>query len=223
MLAPIRVLSLMPIMSRNTAKCCDGINPTLTHIKINKWTKMMTDMNMEAIFEVMNTPWAVVKIRPEKKFRPVRNNKNNSILAKFATYDGFMVKKKILAFLNLSSRRSKMPTLFAEFHLKKKTKSTGRLQNVSVKHRYNNTQPCFPTNWHHIKEAVYGFSNIPAASPLNNLFSLMRSFTSDSELRLVHILLHKSHVSKFIHQNWKEPVIHRRKWKESIHRGYRQC
>ena len=78
----------------------------------------MTDMNMEAIFEVMNTPWAVVKIRPEKKFRPVRNNKNNSILAKFATYDGFMVKKKILAFLNLSSRRSKMPTLFAEFHLK---------------------------------------------------------------------------------------------------------
>ena len=55
-----------------------------------------------------------------KKFRPVRNNKNNSILAKFATYDGFMVKKKILAFLNLSSRRSKMPTLFAEFHLKKK-------------------------------------------------------------------------------------------------------
>ena len=158
-----------------------------------------------------------------KKIRPVRNNKNNSILAKFATYDGFMVKKKILAFLNLSSRRSKMPTLFAEFHLKKKTKSTGRLQNVSVKHRYNNTQPCFPTNWHHIKEAIYGFSNIPAASPLNNLFSLMRSFTSDSELRLVHILLHKSHVSRFIHQNWKEPVIHRRKWKESIHRGYRQC
>ena len=120
MLAPIRVLSLMPIMSWYTAKCCDGINPTLTHIKINKWTKMMTDMNMEAIFVVMNTPWAVVKIRPEKKFRPVRNNKNNSILAKFATYDGFMVKKKILAFLNLSSRRSKMPTLFAEFHLKKK-------------------------------------------------------------------------------------------------------
>ena len=223
MLAPVRVLSLMPIMSWNTAKCCDGINPTLTHIKTNKWTKMMTDMNMEAIFEVMNTPWAVVKIRPEKKFRPVRNNKNNSILAKFATYDGFMVKKKKFAFLNLSSRRSKMPTLFAEFHLKKKTKSTGRLQNVSVKHRYNNTQPCFPTNWHHIEEAVYGFSNIPAASPLNNLFSLMRSFTSDSELRLVHILLHKSHVSRFIHQNWKEPVIHRRKWKESIHRGYRQC
>ena len=35
-----------------------------------------------------------MKIRPEQKFRPVRNNKNNSILAKFATYDGFMVKKK---------------------------------------------------------------------------------------------------------------------------------
>ena len=120
MLAPIRVLSLMPIMSWNTAICCDRINPTLTHIKINKLTKMMTDMNMEAIFVVMNTPWAVMKIKPEKKFRPVRNNKNNSILAKFATYDGFMVKKKILAFLNLSSRRSKMPTLFAEFHLKKK-------------------------------------------------------------------------------------------------------
>ena len=98
MLAPIRVLSLMPIMSWNTAICCDRINPTLTHIKINKWTKMMTDMNMEAIFVVMNTPWAVVKIRPEKKFRPVRNNKNNSILAKFATYDGFMVKKKYLLF-----------------------------------------------------------------------------------------------------------------------------
>ena len=122
MLAPIRVLSLMPIMSWNTAICCDRINPTLTHIKINKLTKMMTHMNMEAIFVVMNTPWAVMKIRPEKKFRPVRNNKNNSILAKFATYDGFMVKKKKFAFLNLSSRRSKMPTLFAEFHLKKKPK-----------------------------------------------------------------------------------------------------
>ena len=59
---------------------------------------MMTHMNMEAIFVVMNTPWAVMKIRPEKKFRPVRNNKNNSILAKFATYDGFMVKKKNLLF-----------------------------------------------------------------------------------------------------------------------------
>ena len=121
MLAPIRVLSLMPIMSWNTAICCDRINPTLTHIKINKLTKMMTDMNMEAIFVVMNTPWAVVKTRPEKKIRPDRNNENNSKLAEFATYDGFMVKKKkILAFLNLSSRRSKMPTLFAEFHLKKK-------------------------------------------------------------------------------------------------------
>ena len=223
MLAPIRVLSLMPIMSWNTAKCCDGINPTLTHIKINKWTKMMTDMNMEAIFEVMNTPWAVVKIRPEKKFRPVRNNKNNSILAKFATYDGFMVKKKNTCFSQFIKPTVKNANLICRISPQKKTKSTGRLQNVSVKHRYNNTQPCFPTNWHHIKEAVYGFSNIPAASPLNNLFSLMRSFTSDSELRLVHILLHKSHVSKFIHQNWKEPVIHRRKWKESIHRGYRQC
>ena len=223
MLAPIRVLSLVPIMSWNTAICCDRINPTLTHIKINKWTKMMTDMNMEAIFVVMNTPWAVVKIRPEKKFRPVRNNKNNSILAKFATYDGFMVKKKKICFSQFIKPTVKNANLICRISPQKKTKSTGRLQNVSVKHRYNNTQPCFPTNCHHIEEAVYGFSNIPAASPLNNLFSLMRSFTSDSELRLVHILLHKSHVSRFIHQNWKEPVIHRRKWKESIHRGYRQC
>ena len=38
------------------------------------------------------------EIRPEKKFRPVRNNKNNRILAKFATYDGFMVKKKKTCF-----------------------------------------------------------------------------------------------------------------------------
>ena len=28
---------------------------------------------MKAIFAVMNTTWAVVKIRPEKKFRPVRD------------------------------------------------------------------------------------------------------------------------------------------------------
>lgn len=28
---------------------------------------MMTDMNMETILVVMNTPWEVVKIRPEKK------------------------------------------------------------------------------------------------------------------------------------------------------------
>ena len=223
MLAPIRVLSLMPIMSWNTAICCDRINPTLTHIKINKWTKMMTDMNMEAIFVVMNTPWAVVKTRPEKKIRPVRNNENNSKLAKFATYDGFMVKKKKYLLFSIYQADGQKCQPYLPNFTSKKTKSTGRLQNVSVKHRYNNTQPCFPTNWHHIKEAVYGFSNIPAASPLNNLFSLMRSFTSDSELRLVHILLHKSHVSKFIHQNWKEPVIHRRKWKESIHRGYRQC
>ena len=39
----------------------------MTHIKINKLTKMMTDMNMETILVVMNTPWEVVKIRPEKK------------------------------------------------------------------------------------------------------------------------------------------------------------
>ena len=29
------------------------------------------DVNMKAIFAAMNTTWAVVKIRPEKKFRPV--------------------------------------------------------------------------------------------------------------------------------------------------------
>ena len=120
MLAPIRVLSLMPIMSWNTAKCCDGINPTLTHIKTNKWTKMMTDMNMEAIFEVMNTPWAVVKIRPEKKFRPVRNNKNNSILAKFATYDGFMVKKKYLLFSIYQADGQKCQPYLPNFTSKKK-------------------------------------------------------------------------------------------------------
>lgn len=53
---------------------------------------------METILVVMNTPWEVVKIRPEKKIRPVRNNEKNSILAKFATYDGFMVKKKKTCF-----------------------------------------------------------------------------------------------------------------------------
>ena len=31
------------------------------------------DVNMKAIFAVMNTIWAVVEIRPEKKFRPVRD------------------------------------------------------------------------------------------------------------------------------------------------------
>ena len=29
----------------------------------------MTDMNMEAIFVVMNTPWAVVKIKAWKKIQ----------------------------------------------------------------------------------------------------------------------------------------------------------
>ena len=31
------------------------------------------DVNMKAIFTVMNTTWAIAKIRPEKKFRPVRD------------------------------------------------------------------------------------------------------------------------------------------------------
>ena len=31
------------------------------------------DVNMKAIFAVMNTIWAVVEIRPEKKLRPVRD------------------------------------------------------------------------------------------------------------------------------------------------------
>ena len=31
------------------------------------------DMNRKAIFAVMITTWGVVKIRPEKKFRPVQD------------------------------------------------------------------------------------------------------------------------------------------------------
>ena len=31
------------------------------------------DVNMKAIFAIMNTTWAVMKIRPEKKFWPVRD------------------------------------------------------------------------------------------------------------------------------------------------------
>ena len=62
---------------------------------------------METILVVMNTPWEVVKIRPEKKSgRPVRNNEKNSKLAKFATYDGFMVKKK---------NKTKQKTCFSQF------------------------------------------------------------------------------------------------------------
>ena len=41
------------------------------------------------------------------------------------------------------------------------------LQNVSVTHRYDNTQSCFPTNRNHINKVVSRFSNIPIASPLN--------------------------------------------------------
>ena len=44
---------------------------------MNTWKSYMwtadEDVNMKAIFAVMNTTRAVVKIRPEKKFRPVRD------------------------------------------------------------------------------------------------------------------------------------------------------
>ena len=106
-----------------------------------------------------------------KKIRPVRNNENNSKLAKFATYDGFMVKKKNTCFSQFIKPTVKNANFICRISPQAKPNLLAALQNVSVKQRYNNTQPCFPTNWHRIKEAVYGFPNIPTASPLNNLFS----------------------------------------------------
>ena len=38
--------------------------------KLYTWTAHK-DVNMKAIFAIMKTAWAVVKIRPKKKFRPV--------------------------------------------------------------------------------------------------------------------------------------------------------
>ena len=77
-----------------------------------------------------------MKIRPEKKFRPVRNNKNNSILAKFATYDGFMVKKKT-CFSQFIKPTVKNANFICRISPQAKPNLLAALQNVSVKHRYN--------------------------------------------------------------------------------------